>query len=100
MRILRAISISFVTLLVLAASLFAQSSATAELHVTVKDPKGAVVTNASVTARNDAKNFSRTITTNLNGEYQFLLLPPGTYNVDVTAPGFAKLQAQSVRSEE
>jgi len=76
MRILRAISISFATLLVLAAGAIAQSANTAELHVTVKDPKGAVITNASVTARDDAKSFARTITTNLNGEYQFLLLPP------------------------
>ncbi|HKT71003.1 MAG TPA: carboxypeptidase-like regulatory domain-containing protein, partial [Terriglobales bacterium] len=85
---------SVVTLL--AASAAAQSAATAELHVTVKDPKGAVVRNASVAVRNEAQNFARTTTSNVNGEYQFLLLPHGRYAVSVEAAGFAKIVAQNV----
>ncbi|HEV2115844.1 MAG TPA: TonB-dependent receptor [Terriglobales bacterium] len=80
----------------LAASAAAQSAATAELHVSVKDPKGAVVKNATVAVRNEAQNFGRTTTTNVNGEYQFLLLPPGRYAVSVEAPGFAKVEATNV----
>src|SRR5690348_4652236 len=85
---------SVITLL--AASAAAQSAATAELHVTVKDPKGAVVRNATVAVRNEAQNFARTTTSNVNGEYQFLLLPPGRYTVSVEAAGFAKIVAQNV----
>ncbi|HVZ17129.1 MAG TPA: TonB-dependent receptor, partial [Terriglobales bacterium] len=74
----------------------AQSSATAELHVSVKDPKGAVVRDATVTVRNDAKNFARTVTQNANGEYQFLLLPPDQYDVVVEASGFARTTVNGV----
>src|SRR5690348_11072645 len=86
---------SVVTLLTAAA--MAQSAATAELHVTVKDPKGAVVRDATVAVRNEAQNFARSTTSNVNGEYQFLLLPPGSYTVSVEASGFAKTVAQNVR---
>jgi len=71
-------------------------SATAELHVTVKDPKGAVIRNATVSVRNDAKNFVRTVSQNVEGEYQFLLLPPDTYDVVVEAAGFAKTTVNRV----
>jgi hypothetical protein len=77
-------------------SAWAQSSATAELHVSVKDPKGAVVRNGSVSVRNDARNFERTSTQNVEGEYQFLTLPPGQYDVVVSAPGFAKTTLNGV----
>jgi hypothetical protein len=85
-----------VALIMLAASAWAQSAATAELHVTVKDPNGAVVKNATVTVTNEARNFERTLTVNEEGEYQFIGLPPGRYTVTVQAPGFAKTFAKNV----
>jgi len=39
----------------------AQNAATSELHVTVKDPKGAVVTNATVAARDEGNRAGRTL---------------------------------------
>src|SRR6185437_4954525 len=81
----------------LAIAAAAQSAATAELHVSVKDPKGALVKDATVAVRNEAQSFGRTTTSNVNGEYQFLLLPPGSYTVSVEASGFAKTVAQNVR---
>ena len=83
-------------IMLLAATAVAQSAATAELHVTVKDPKGALVKDATVAVRNEAQNFGRTTTSNVNGMYQFLLLPPGRYAVSVEASGFAKTVAQNV----
>ncbi|HSB75349.1 MAG TPA: TonB-dependent receptor, partial [Terriglobales bacterium] len=80
----------------LATAAVAQSAATAELHVTVKDPKGAVVRDATVAVRNEAQNFGRVVTSNVNGMYQFLLLPPGRYTVSVEASGFAKTVAPNV----
>lgn len=80
----------------LAAVAAAQSAATAELHVLVKDPKGAVVRDATVAVRNEAQNFGRVTRNNVNGVYQFLLLPPGRYAVSVEASGFAKTVAPSV----
>ncbi len=87
---------AFATFLALVSAALAQSAATAELHVTVKDPKGAVVRDATVTVRNQARNFERTVSNNVDGEYQFLLLPPGQYAVTVEAHGFAKTQAKDV----
>ena len=78
------------------ATAWAQSSATAELHVTVHDPKGAVVRDAVVTATNQARNLEHTVKSNEEGEYQFLALPPGQYLVTVVSPGFAKAQLKNV----
>ncbi|HXZ78516.1 MAG TPA: TonB-dependent receptor [Terriglobales bacterium] len=77
-------------LLFLSVSAVAQSSATAELHVTVRDSKGAVVRNATVAVRNEARNIERSTSQNVDGEYSLLLLPPGQYTVQIEAPGFAK----------
>jgi hypothetical protein len=55
----------------------------------VRDPSGAAIPNATVTATNGATNFALTTNTNGAGDYQFTALTPGTYNVKATAPGFA-----------
>jgi len=90
--------ISFVVFVLLLNTLgFAQGGvATGELHVTVKDPSGKLVTNATVTARNPAKALERSAAGNSQGEYRLLALPPGSYTVIVEAPGFAKITAENV----
>jgi hypothetical protein len=75
----------------------AQGVATGDLHVTVRDPKGSVVTNATITTRDQAKAYERSTTLNVGGEYRFVALPPGTYTVTIEAAGFAKAEAQDVR---
>ncbi|HKY29678.1 MAG TPA: carboxypeptidase regulatory-like domain-containing protein [Pyrinomonadaceae bacterium] len=55
---------------------------------TVRDPQGAVIQNGEVTARNVATNLTRTTTTNESGYYRFADLPPGTYELKVSAPNF------------
>ena len=70
--------------------------ATADLHVGVKDANGAVVKNATVTVRNTAQGLERTQTANVDGEYSFRALPPGRYEVTITAPGFGKAVANDV----
>ena len=82
--------------LVMAAASFAQTSATAELRGTVKDPNGAVIQGASVSLRDDAKNIQRTAVSNANGDYVLLSVPPGSYTLTVSAKGFAKLVATNV----
>ncbi|HUK26331.1 MAG TPA: carboxypeptidase regulatory-like domain-containing protein, partial [Terriglobales bacterium] len=79
-----------------AAAGFAQSSATGDLRVTVKDPKGEVVTTATVTASDAAKGLERSTNANADGEYRLTALPPGPYAVSVRAAGFATVQAAGV----
>jgi hypothetical protein len=67
----------------------AQSNA-ADLQGTVKDATGAVVANGNVTARNPGTNFSRSATTNDEGFYRIINLPPGDYEVTVEASNFKK----------
>ncbi len=80
----------------LSATLRAQNISTAELHGAVHDPSGAVIPNAAITIDDPSKGFSRATTSDGAGNYQMLLLPPGTYVVTVTAPGFAKLTEKNV----
>ncbi len=57
---------------------------------TVTDPSGAVVSGATVTITNTATQAKRTTTTNATGAYTILNLPPASYELDVSAPGFAQ----------
>src|SRR5256714_7153185 len=71
-------------------------STTANLSGFVRDPAGAVVPGATVTARNAEKNVVRTATSNDEGLYQLVRLPPGTYEVSVEATNFKKAVVPSV----
>ena len=63
---------------------------------TVTDPSGSAVVGASVTLINTATNVSRDTTSGPNGEYQFLEVPVGTYEIDVTQTGFKKAVRKDV----
>ena len=67
----------------------AQSNA-ADIQGTVKDAAGAVVPNATVTVRNIATNLSRTATTNDQGFYRIVNVPPGDYEVTGEGANFKK----------
>ncbi len=95
MSMRKLVSLAF-SILLLTALGFGQSAATGDLHVTVRDPKGSLVTNATVTASDPAKAFERAVTGSPDGEYSIVNLPPDTYAVVVEAPGFAKASANSV----
>jgi hypothetical protein len=75
---------------------FPQGAATGDLHVSVKDPKGNVVTNATVTATDAAKGVARDGSSDGQGGYSVRQLAPGGYTVTVTAPGFGKTEAPGV----
>ncbi|HSE32617.1 MAG TPA: carboxypeptidase regulatory-like domain-containing protein, partial [Pyrinomonadaceae bacterium] len=67
----------------------AQSNA-ADLQGLVKDTTGAVVPNATVTARNPGTNISRTTTSDDGGSYRIVNLPPGDYEITVEASNFKR----------
>src|SRR5262245_32604196 len=74
----------------------AQSSA-ADLQGTVRDQNGAVVANASVTARNAGTNIEREATTNDDGFYKIVNLPPGDYSVTVKATNYKTAVVPAVK---
>jgi hypothetical protein len=63
---------------------------------TVMDPSGAAVASANVTIKNVATGVERTSTTNVDGVYTAPNLIPGTYEITVTATGFATETVQGV----
>src|SRR5215813_4463364 len=77
---------------------FAQARAdAADLRGYVRDQQNAVITTATVTARNPATNKSYTTTTNSDGFYQLLNLTPGEYDLTVEAPSFKKAVLPALR---
>jgi outer membrane receptor protein involved in Fe transport len=72
---------------------------TAVLQGTVTDAKGAVLPNATVTARNRNTSSERTTQTDSDGNYQFAALPVGLYTVEVKAQGFKTGVADQVTVE-
>ena len=82
--------------LALATLTFGQS-ATTSLRGTITDAKGAVVVGATVSLSDPATGLSKTATTTDQGEYQFLELPPATYQLTVKASGFAVVKETNVK---
>jgi hypothetical protein len=71
-------------------SALAQLSGKGELKGTVKDPTGAVVANATVTATEDTTGVNTVRKSTSAGDYDLSPLDPGVYTVVVTATGFQK----------
>lgn len=65
-------------------------TATGEILGRVTDQQGAVVSGANVTVKETATGRTRTTTTNMEGDYAFPLLPPGSYQVTVETPNMSK----------
>src|SRR5712692_608635 len=96
MRSLRVVALLVAVLSVVSILTWAQT-ATTSLRGIVYDPKGAVVTGAAVTLSNPATGFTRSTKTDGQGAYQFLELPPATYQLEVSAPGFATMKQTDVK---
>jgi len=92
----RAVAVLSVLLLAIGAPVWGQT-ATSSLRGSVLDPKGAVIAGADVTITNPATGFSRSAKSDFQGGYQFLELPPATYEVSVSAPGFATVKQTGVQ---
>ena len=63
---------------------------------TVVDPSGAAIAHASIAIENQGTNDVRNASSGTDGQYSVPLLPPGTYAVTITAPGFIKSVSNGV----
>jgi hypothetical protein len=65
---------------------------------TVKDPSGAAISSARITATNTATGVSTVVTSGAEGSYEFLqLIAPGTYTVSTEITGFRKFEATEIQ---
>jgi len=69
---------------------------TVNLSGTVLDPQNLAVKGATVTLKNLATGAIRTATSDANGRYEVVGLPPGNYSLSVEAQGFAILTNPSL----
>jgi len=93
---MRWLGVVLMVVAVLGLPAIAQSVSTAQLNGTVRDPAGAEVVGAAITVADASRGISRSTVSDGQGNYQLLLLPPGTYTVTATSTGFAKLTATNV----
>ncbi len=88
-----------VTLLLLTAAGFSQTTGNSSLSGVVSDPTGAVVPGATVEIHNPISQYSRSTTTDNSGQFSFTNIPFNPYHLSVTATGFgAYSQDVDVRS--
>jgi hypothetical protein len=81
----------------LAGTAAAQSQITTGIiEATVVDASGAVLPGVDVEVRNIDTNLTRTLTTDRDGRFSALQLPPGTYTVTFKLAGFATLVQEQV----
>jgi hypothetical protein len=65
-----------------------QTSTTGAIRGTVMDPQGAVIPTGTITVKSVATGAVRAVKTGNDGQFTVGLLPPGSYNVTIAAPGF------------
>src|SRR5678815_4106523 len=77
------------TLLIVPTILAQSQITTGQIQGLVQDANGAVVPGVNVEIKNLETGLSRSVTTNEEGRYVALGLPPGNYSVTATKQGFA-----------
>lgn len=79
--------LSFLVLMIGLSNSLGQGT-TGQISGTVTDQSGAVVSGATVKVTNLETNAARTATTSGDGGFDFQLMPPARYSVEITATGF------------
>ena len=83
-------------LLLVSANAFAQAGATAQISGVVKDASGGVLPGVTVTATQTDTGLKRDATTETDGSYSLLNLPPGPYRVEAMLQGFRSFQQTGI----
>src|SRR6188768_3467483 len=93
MRVLRQLGLVLACLVIVPAAAFAQASITG----IVKDASGAVLPGVTVEAASPVLiEKVRSATTDGTGQYRITELPPGTYSLTMTLPGFSVVKRDAV----
>src|SRR6266436_8451335 len=80
----------FILTVLLAAPFAGAQSTGGRIRGTVTDPSGGAVASAKVTLINEATNVTREAQSGASGEYIFIEVPIGSYEIDLTIHGFKK----------
>lgn len=92
------LALAFAVMFTLTGLVNGQAQATAaDLTGTVTDPNGAVVSGATVRAKNNATGLSRTTTSSSDGSYSLIGLPAGEYEVSAEAGSFKRTVISPVK---
>src|SRR5580765_931595 len=83
-------------MLVLAGTCLAQTGTTA-IRGVVTDKTGAAIAGATVKLSNPAQGFERQTVTTAAGEYEFLVLQPGTYSLYIEAANFRRHEQKNIQ---
>ena len=89
---MKIVSHLLVTLTFLCGISLAQEGGTVGIYGTVTDPANAAVSGANVTVTHVETAQVRTTKTNTEGQYQFQLLPLGSFRISVEQTGFSKVE--------
>ena len=91
------LSLFFIVLAMLLAAPFAGAQSTGgQIRGTISDPSGASVTGATISLVNEATGSQREVQSGANGEYIFIEVPVGRYEIDVTQTGFKKFVRKGI----
>lgn len=63
---------------------------------TVVDPSGALIPQAAVTLANAITGYKQTVAASADGTYRLVNIPPNSYRLTVSAPGFSTFQQDVV----
>ena len=83
-------------LLLASANAFAQAGATAQISGVVKDSSGGVLPGVRVTATQTDTGLKREATTEADGSFSLLNLPPGSYRLEAMLQGFRSFQQTGI----
>src|SRR2546423_1284601 len=93
----RVVTLLFVGVLLVYASTLTAQTVGGSLQGFVTDPSGAALPRAQVLVLNVGTGATRELTTDEGGRYRVPILPPGDYEVHVTASGFRTLVQRGIQ---
>src|SRR5262249_1692894 len=94
-RVIGHFAMILMALTLLSVAAFAQQT-TGNVRGLIKDPTGAVVSNAKVTILDKKTNSTLITQSTGSGEYEFKNLPVGDYQITVETEGFKKITLTDV----